>query len=348
MMLKPEHKVAILLHHGILGPKGKTGLTMLRYGRQDIVAVIDRECAGRPLEKCAGIDRDVPVVETVEKAAELGADVLVIGIAPSGGRLPPEWRDELVVAIRNGMSLVNGLHSPLSEDPRLREEMDDDQWIRDVRREPDGLSIARGRAAELSCTRVLTVGTDMAIGKKCTALEMTETARRRGMESRFVATGQSGIIISGRGVAIDAVRVDYAASAIENAVLEAGDRADVVFLEGQGSLLHPGSSATLPLIRGMQPTHLVLVHRPDRSHLHGFPDLKIPPLSRVGELYETVAAAAGVLYPAEVAAISLNTSAMGESEARAAIESAARETDLPCTDPIRYGADALVEAILCR
>ncbi len=345
-MLNSEHRIAILLHNGILGPKGKTGLTMLRYSRKNIVAVIDRECAGRQLKECAGIDREVPVVGSLQEALNYRPDVLVIGAAPSGGLLPPDWMQEVKSALKCGMSLVNGLHTRLSKAPELMACLRDGQWIWDVRSEPEGLGVARGDAAGLSCLRVLTVGTDMAIGKKCAAIEMNELALRRGLRSRFLATGQSGIMISGEGVPIDSVRIDYAASAIEQMVLRAGKESDILFLEGQGSILHPGSSATLPLIRGMQPTHLILVHRAGQSSLFGFPDKKIPPLTKVARLYEEVAGAAGVLCPSKVAAIALNTFGLTETHASEIIAEIGAETGLPCTDPVRCGAKALLDSVL--
>ncbi len=346
MKINPNHRIAILLHNGILGDKGKTGLTMLRYSKSNIVAVIDRECAGRALGECAGIIRDVPVVASVDEARPYDPDVLVIGIAPSGGILPPEWMDEISSALHSGMSLVNGLHTRLSELPEFMSVLREGQWIWDVRREPENLSVGCGKAAELQCRRVLTVGTDMAVGKKCVALEMNDCALKRGWKSKFLATGQSGIMISGGGVALDSVRVDYAAGAVEQMVLRAAMDSELLFLEGQGSILHPSSSATLPLIRGMQPTHLVLVHRAGQERIANCPELRIPPLARVVKLYEDLSAAAGVFAPSRVAAVALNTCKLPESDALEAIGSAEAETGLPCTDPVRYDAGPLLDSVL--
>ncbi len=342
MKIQPEHRLAILLHGGIRGHYGKTGLTMLRYSKNRIVAVIDVECAGLSLRECTGIDRDAPLVASVEEARLHEPDVLVIGIAPSGGRLPPEWIEEIGCALRSGMSVVSGLHTRLADTPC----MGDGQWIWDVRREPENLPIGRGAAAALPCTRVLTVGTDMAIGKKCTALEMNECARRRGLKSKFLASGQSGIMICGEGIAIDSVRVDYAAGAVEQMTLQAAGENDLLILEGQGSLLHPGSTATGPLIRGMQPTHLILVHRAGQERLRNCPELIIPPLDRVVRLYEDFSAAAGMLTPSRVAAVALNTRDLDAARAREAIRRAAEVTGLPCTDPVRCGAEMLLDAVL--
>ncbi len=345
-MLSPRHRIAIFLHNGILGPKGKTGLTMLRYSRNNIVAVIDRDCPGRRLKECSGIDRNVPIVESIQQALPYKPDVLVIGIAPSGGQLPEEWADELQLALKSGLSLVNGLHTELSEMPEFKSCLTDGQWIWDVRKEPENLSVATGAAAHLKCKRVLTVGTDMAVGKKCAALEMHLLALERGLKSKFLATGQSGIMISGEGIAIDAIRVDYAASAVEKMVLRAAEQSDLLFLEGQGSLLHPGSSATLPLMRGMQPTHLILVHRAGQKGLANIPEIKIPPLPEVVKIHEQLATAAGALHPSRVCAIAVNTLGISEKQASDAIETIEAQTGLPCTDPIRYSPAPLLDSIM--
>ncbi len=346
MRLTANHQVAILLHEGILGTNGKTGLSLLRYSHTSIVAVIDRECAGESLAELTGIHRDVPIVDSVEAAIALNADVLVIGIAPSGGALPAEWFTEIRTAVAAGLSIVNGLHAQLGNNEELRELLREGQWIWDVRREPTRLAIASAKARSLSCRRVLTVGTDMSVGKMSTSLELNRVSRQRGLRSRFLATGQAGLMIAGEGIALDAVRVDFAAGAVEQMVMQFGEDEDILHIEGQGSLLHPGSTATLPLLRGSQPTHLILVHRAKQEAIRNHPHVKIPPLSEVVRLYEMVAAAAGALQPAQVAAIALNTHHLDEAAAQDAIAQIQGETGLVCTDPVRFGADMLLDAIL--
>ena len=152
-------------------------------------------------------------------------------------------------------------------------------------------------------------------------------------------------MIAGDGVPLDAVRVDFAAGAVEQMVMKYGPDHDILFVEGQGSLIHPGSTATLPLLRGSQATHLVLVHKVGRTHIHNCPDVKIPPLPQAIEMYELVASAAGAMQPSKVAAIALNTSSFDEAEAKNAIAQVQAETGLPCTDVVRFGADLLLDAI---
>ena len=345
-MLQPDRRVAILLHDGIKGAHGKTGVALLRYSEATIVAVIDRECAGKSLPKLTGINRDVPIVATVEKALAYKPDVLVIGIAPSGGVLPDEWWQEIKQATASGLSIVNGLHTPMASIPELRDSLREGQWIWDVRQEPPNLPIASARARSLACRRVLTVGTDMGVGKMSTSLELNKAAQKRGLRSKFLATGQAGLMIAGDGVPLDAVRVDFAAGAVEQIVMRYGSDRDILHIEGQGSLLHPGSTATLPLIRGSQATHLILVHRPGQTHIRNHPQVEIPPLPEVIQLYETVARAGGAFADVKVAAIALNTFHLNVSEAQQAIEQVQAETKLPCTDVVRFGADVILDTIM--
>jgi uncharacterized NAD-dependent epimerase/dehydratase family protein len=344
-MLKTNQKVAILLHDGILGPNGKTGLTLLRYSEASIVAVIDRECAGKSLAELTRIPRDVPIVASLAEALAFAPDVLAIGIAPSGGILPLEWQAEIKQAVAAGLSIVNGLHTPMANNPELQSLLKDGQSIWDIRSEPGGLGVASGLARSLSCDRILTVGTDMAIGKMSTSLELLKAAQKRGLRAKFLGTGQAGIMISGDGIPLDAIRVDFAAGAVEQLVMRNAEDRDILFIEGQGSLLHPGSTATLPLIRGSQPTHLILVHRAGQTHIRNHPHVSIPPLPEVIQLYETVATAAGAFEQVKVVAIALNTGQLNDKEAQLAIAQTSAQTQLPCTDPVRFGGELLLDAI---
>lgn len=345
MRLKADQRVAILLHDGIRGTHGKTGLALLRYSQAPIVAVIDRQCAGESLPALTGIAREVPIVATVAQALAYVPDVLAIGIAPSGGVLPDEWHQEIKQAVIAGLSIINGLHTPLSSRPELQSSMREGQWIWDVRQEPSNLPIGSGKARLLTCRRVLTVGTDMGIGKMSTSLELNSAAQRRGLRSKFLATGQAGLMIAGDGIPLDGVRVDFAAGAVEQLVMRYNDY-DILHIEGQGSLLHPGSTATLPLIRGTQPTQLVLVHRAGQTHIRNHPHIPIPPLAKVMQLYETVAAAGGAFAPVHVVAIALNTAHLDTLSAEQAVKQTQTETNLPCTDPVRFGAEVLLDAVM--
>jgi uncharacterized NAD-dependent epimerase/dehydratase family protein len=238
------------------------------------------------------------------------------------------------------------LHTPLANRPDLVALLQPHQWIWDVRQEPQGLKIGSGAAKSLPCQRVLMVGTDMAIGKMSAALELQRTCERRGIKSKFIATGQAGMMISGEGVPLDAVRVDYAAGAIEQAVMRHGNDYDLLLVEGQGSLLHPGSTATLPLIRGSQPTQLILLHKIGQETIRNCPDVKIPPLAEVVRLYEAVASCAGAFGDVKVVAIALNGGTLPDEEVRQEIDRVTAATGLPCTDAVRFGGDVLLDALL--
>jgi uncharacterized NAD-dependent epimerase/dehydratase family protein len=344
-MLTSNHRVALLLHEGIQGTHGKTGLAMARFSPVPIVAIIDQQSVGQSFATLTSIPREIPIVAAVSDAMCYQPDVLVIGIAPSGGGLPEAWLTEVKQAIAAGWSIANGLHTPLATLPDLPT-LRSGQWIWDIRQEPTGLSVGSGQARSLPGRRVLTVGTDMSVGKMSASLAMHQVAQAQGVRSRFLGTGQGGILIAGDGIPLDAIRVDFAAGAVEQLVLRYGQDYDLLHIEGQGSLLNPASTATLPLMRGSQPTHLILVHRAGQTHIRTFPDFVIPPLPQVIGLYESLATAGGTFYPARVAGIALNTAHLSEDEARRAIALTQAETRLPCTDAIRFGAEPLLEAVL--
>lgn len=344
MRLPLNQRVAILLHEGIRNPQGKTGLSLLRYSESPIVAVIDRTCVGKSLKELTGIKRDVPIVASFTAAMEYKPQILVIGIAPKGGILPDDYWHEIKDALSAGMSLVNGLHTPLATMPDLKALLKPGQLIWDVRKEPANLGVATGLARTLSGRRVLTVGTDMAVGKMSTSLELHWASKLRKYRSKFLATGQTGLMLEGDGVPLDAVRVDFAAGAVEQMVMRFGKNYDILHIEGQGSLLHPGSTATLPLIRGSQPTQMILVHRAGQTQV--MDNVPIPPLSEVIKLYEMVASAGGAFASVPVVGIALNTGHLDESAAKEAIAQVQSETNLPCTDPIRFDAGLLLDAIM--
>lgn len=338
-------RLALLMHGHLRQYTGKMGFGLLRYSPGTVTSVIDADEAGGSLREVAGIDSDAPIVADAEAAAAIGADVLVIAVATSGGVLPAGYRSEIVTALRSGMSLINGLHGRFAEDPEFAAALQPGAFIWDVRREPEGLVSGTGRARALSCRRILTVGTDMAIGKMTASLELDAESRRRGLRSRFVASGQIGMCISGDGVPLDAVRVDFASGAIESLCLRHGPDHDVLWVEGQGSALHPGSTAWIALLRGSMPTDLVLVHRAGQRHLDGLPDVAIPPLPEVIDLYERVAAATTAYPAAKVRAIALNCGHLTSEEAADAVRAVQAETGIATADVFRDGPGPLLDAL---
>lgn len=354
-MLAVDAPVVLLQHHGLDNLRGKTGLAMLRYRQGPIPVVVDPAHAGANLEAITGLRRSAAVVASMREALPLLAApdqaVAVVGLAPAGGLLPPEVRDDLLAALEAGMCLASGLHTRLASDPELVARLRPGAWIWDLRQEPKDLTVASAKAALLPCARLLAVGSDMSVGKMSACLELQAAARRRGREARFVATGQAGILISGGGVPLDAIRVDYAAGGVERAVLEAAAGAGprtLLLVEGQGSLCHPGSTATLPLLRGSQPTQLLLVHRAGQTAVRNAPHIPLPPLPELIAVVEALAAL-GRPNPAipgpKVEAIALNTAHLTEPEARRAIAATSDLTGLPCEDPVRHGGEGLLEAL---
>jgi uncharacterized NAD-dependent epimerase/dehydratase family protein len=338
--------------HEVLGQyPGKIGHGLLRYGVAPIVAVIDRAVAGQDLRTLTGIAADIPIVASLEEALAFAPDVLIPAISPAGGRLPAGWDAEIEKALEAGLSIANGLHVAFGRDARFTRLLHrPGQFLWDVRQEPEGLTTASGQARLSAAKRVLFVGTDMNIGKMTAALEMDRQARRQGLRSKFLATGQTGIMIAGEGIALDAVKLDYAPGAVEKLILDNSRDYDYLFVEGQGSLLHPASTATLALIRGAMPTHLILVHCAEQRTIKGVPWAHIPPLPEVIQLYERVASLRGAT-PEEtiapkVVGIALNTGHLSASAAQQALDDVARETGLPVADVVRNGAQALLETVL--
>ena len=341
-------RLAILLHDGILGKHGKTGLALIRFAPERVAVVIDRQNANGSLADLTGIPlrQHIPIVENAAEALSYAPETLAIGIAPLGGRLPEAWYPDLLDALRGGLNLLNGLHTKLAEDPRLKECLQAGKWIWDIRQEPAGLVSGNGSARLLACKRVLFVGTDMSIGKMSAAIAFHRAASARRVRSKFMATGQTGIMLEGDGIPLDAIRVDFASGAVQQEVTACSHDADVVFIEGQGSLLNPASTATLPLMRGSQPTKMVLCHRAQMHHLRDFRWVRIPPLRDVVSMLESVASAGGALAPVKVGCIVMNTHGLNDAEARYEIDRIRAETGLPTEDVVRFGAQDLLDSVM--
>jgi len=340
-MLNKTHKIAIHFDDQLGRINGKMGHGALRYLDNPVACVIDAAHHGKRLHEVINFGMDCPVVASVDDAAKLGAEVLILGMAPSGGRLPSHLLGDLDRAISLGLSIINGLHEPLT--PRYPE-VAVPQWVWDIRKEPENLPIASARAAQLGNTRVLTVGTDMAIGKMTVGLEILAEARARKIDSTFLATGQIGIMIGGGGVPLDTIRVDYAGGAIEQMVLNAADR-DLVLIEGQGALQHPGSTSTLPLLRGSCPTHLILCHRAGMKTLDTNPEINLPPLHELIKLYEDLAAGLGAFPRPQTVAVAVNTSGLSEDDALREITSIEQNAGIHATDVVRFGAASILDLL---
>ena len=344
--IRPGERVAIFADGWFQTDNGKAGHALLRYGPRPVVCVVDSTQAGRTAaEVVPYAASDVPIVATVAEAAALGGEVLAIGVAPTGGKLPPAWRQALLDALALGMHVEAGLHDELGADPELRAAADRaGRDLRDLRAVPVELSTPTGEGRDLPVRIVHAVGSDCAIGKMTAVLELTLAAQDAGEQAVFVATGQVGVSVAGWGIAVDHVISDYVAGAAERLVVEGATRGDVLLVEGQGALYHPAySGVTLGLLHGCTPHVLVLCHLAGATAVDEWPDVLIPPLAELASTYEAIAAP---IRHAPVAAIVLNTRHIADAdEAREACATVERETGRVCDDPVRFGADRLWKAV---
>ena len=293
--------------------------------------------------RMAGCNADVRLPEmTPAAAAAKGARTLVVGVANRGGVISPAWIEVLVQALEAGMDLASGLHNLLRDEPELvAVAMKQGRTLHDVRVPPRRYPIATGKRRR--GRRCLAVGTDCSVGKMYTALAMERELRARGLKATFRATGQTGILITGAGVPLDAVVADFMAGSIE--VLAPENDADHWdLIEGQGSLFHASySGVTLALIHGGQPDALVLCHEPTRTHMRGLPDYALPSLEALRDL---ALATARIVNPeVRVTGVSINTAGLDEPAALALLAETEARMGLPTVDPFRQGADRLVDAL---
>ena len=349
-MLPTEPRRLVILTEGYGIDDAKTATGVIRYGSDDIVAVLDSTMVGRNVsESLPG--HDIPFVGRLSDALDrpVRPDGLLLGIAPTGGKLPPAWRSIILQAIDAGLDIHSGLHQFLAEDPEFAgAAARTGSRLIDYRRPPDRMETTLGRRHLPGKRVILTVGTDSAIGKMSVALELVAAGRRDGASAVMVPTGQTGMMIEGWGAAVDRLISDFTNGTVEWLVEQGEARGDWVFIEGQGSIDHPAYSAvTMGLIHGGTPHAMVLVHKPglaehDFDHL---PDVSFPiaPLVPFIEMHERIAE---LIAPSKVVAIALNTSLYAsDDEARALVAAIRKETGLPTDDIVRFGADGLWSAI---
>jgi uncharacterized NAD-dependent epimerase/dehydratase family protein len=338
-------KFLVLAEGGFNALTAKTASGCIRYTPEQVVGVLDSRNAGRTVQDVLGFGGNIPVVASLDEGLALRPNALLIGIAPPGGQLPAAWRDVVRRVIERGLDVWSGLHFFVGDDAELSAlAAARGVTIRDLRKPPADLPVATGRARDVDATIVLTVGSDCNIGKMTTQLQVRDALRRAtGERVVFAGTGQTGILIEGWGISVDAVVADFIAGAAERLVLEAARDADIVLVEGQGSIVHPGySGVTYGLMHGSLPHAMVMCAQPSRATVRHNPWLPIPPLPELVRLHEAVLAP---LRPSPVIAVALNTSDLGEEEALAAIERATAETGLPATDPVRFDPAPVVDAI---
>ena len=353
-----------ILAEGAFGVEtAKTAASAVRYQPERVASVIDSRFAGSTVGETLGFGGDTPIVSTFAEAMALEPrpEALLVGIAPQGGQLPDTWRAVLVAALEAGLDIISGLHFFLSDDPKLSAQAERHGCtLFDLRKPPPDLPVGAGRVMGTDAFRVLTVGTDCNTGKMTVSLELQRALATRGVRAGFAATGQTGILIAGTGIAVDAVVSDFISGAAERLTLEAiagladdvgGDDggAGIVLVEGQGSLMHPGySGVTLGLLQGTLPQAMILTWMPSRPRIYGGNHswVVLPELDEVIRRYEDALAWACPDVPGRVIGVSLATYDISADRARAAVEHAREVTGLPATDPIRFGPEPLVDAIL--
>lgn len=340
-----RYRRILLLTQGHLGVfTSKTAVVLLRYRAADVVGIVDSAFAGRRLADLVPGVPDRPIFSDVSEAAGLTPDAAFVCIHPAGGVLPADFRGQISAALDAGLDVVSGLHTWLSEDEEFnRRAAAVGARLIDLRKPPAERWVASGLATGTRCRRVLTVGTDCNVGKMVAALALTQSARRRGLDARFVATGQTGMMVAGKGTAIDAVVSDFAAGAVERLVLDEGD-SDVCFVEGQGSIGHPGfSGVTLSIMHGCCPDAMILVHHAGRTHYRIRDGGPLPPLRATWEAYEQLA---GLVHPAKIVGVALNAHGADDAVAEAERKSIAEQFGVPVLDPLHEDCGPLLDAVL--
>lgn len=320
----------------------KTAICILRYRPEQVVALLDRPGAGKTCGELLGVGGAVPVVASLAEAPP-GANALVIGIAPAGGKIPAAWRPVILEAIARGMSVVSGLHDFLKDDAEFAAAARrHGVALIDVRDNHES-ECAERRGIREGCLRIHTVANDCSLGKMVASVELTEGLKRRGVDAKFAATGQTGILVEGDGCPVDRVISDFVNGAAERLVL-ANQHHEVVVVEGQGSLFHPKySGVTLGLLHGCVPDGLVLCYEVGRTEVNGMPGFPLPSLERTREVYELMARLA---HPCRVVGIAMNSYKVSGAEAEAERERVRRAMGLPVCDVIRHGPDELVDAVM--
>ena len=333
-----------ILAHDWFPEEGKMMKGVMRYGDYEFTGIVDHNHAGESSADYLPTLPDVPIVERVADISE-PTDSLLIAERPEDGTLTDLQQSEIKAALSNGWDVLSGLHRRLSDDPAYRSVADENgATIHELRHPPEETTIAKGTAHETDARVILTVGTDCRQGKMTTTMELVDAARERGLNAGAVATGQTGIAVTGTGVCIDRTRADFTAGVVEQLVHEADEHYDLVVIEGQASILHPAYAAdTIGLLHGAMPDGLVLCHHATRTGFRNWEHFDIPPIEQYLEAY---AAVTDPICPTTVVGGSLNTSGLeDDSDARDAIETFEREIDAPAADVVRFGPDDLLEAI---
>lgn len=335
----PATRRFILFAENRLGPlSSKTANGLIRYRPREVLAVIDSTKAGKTVGSVLGYGGEIPILASVEAGLELRPDVMVIGIAPIGGGFSESWRPAVNTALAAGLTIWSGLHYFLSTDPGFAGYA---EKIWDLRKPPQGLTVAQGNWARRKSKILLTIGSDCNIGKMTTALELQTQLAARGIDTIFIGTGQSGIAIAERGVGVDAVVSDFVNGAVEAEIDKIDGQAPLILVEGQGAVTHPGySGVTLGLIHGCMPDYFILAHQPSRlvdDYNH-----PLPSLTFVKDLHEALVSP---FKPGRVLGVNMYSKDLTLDEIAPALAGIRREVNLPAEDMVRQPTGAVADAV---
>jgi uncharacterized NAD-dependent epimerase/dehydratase family protein len=331
----------VVLTQGFSDPvTAKTGASFIRYREQDVLAVLDAENAGKMALEILGAGPHIPVIRSLDEVP--AADTLLIGTAPTGGRMPEAWRAIVRSALQRGLNIVSGLHDFLGDDPELQAIAESKGvTITDVRRNAEK-DVSVGQPLGNECLRIHTMGNDCSLGKMVVTIELDKALRAKGHNSKFLATGQTGIMISGDGVPIDCVVADFVSGAAEKLVIR-NQHHDILLIEGQGSLAHPMySSVTLGLMHGCQPQGLILCYEVGRQSMGGVKGRQLVSLTQLRHACETIGR---LVHPTSAIGVAMNGRKTSAAEAETEKQRVRDETGLPVCDVFRDGPDVLVQAI---
>jgi len=334
----------VILAEKKFGPlTSKMANSAIRYLNEEIVAVIDSSNAGKTVEEVIGFGGEIPVYGILDEAFRHNPNTLLIGISPPGGKFPSAWYPLIINAIQNKLHIISGLHEFLSdiaeftilaEKYRVR--------ILDLRKHNKPNILSRGIARKFRSKIILTVGTHGNIGKMTTTIEMVKEMQERGKSADWIATGQIGILIKGKGIPIDSIKGDFISGNVEAAIASADGNYEYIFVEGQGSLQHLGySAAALGLLHGTLPDAMILCHRTDIG-VSEF-GINTDDLKRIIRIHEEMVS---FVKPAKVIGICLNTYNLSDDKSRAIIDEVEKDTGLPTTDPIKYGTAGIIDEML--
>lgn len=334
------HRQIALLTEGFSTPfYAKTAMSLLKYRPAEMLAIIDKECVGKTAQELFKLGGQVPVVASLDSIPS--CDAIYLGIATPGGKLPETWRPLIKQAIERQVDVVSGLHDFLVDDPEYLalSKISGSQLI-DVRRN-DFKRTAKCHLFRPECIRIHSVGNDCSIGKMVTTLEVQQELSKRGYHAKFLATGQTGIMITGEGSPIDCIVSDFVNGAVEELVAK-NESNDFVLIEGQGSISHPAFSAvTAGLLHGGAPQGLLFCYEAGRTHVKGLKDVPIAPMHQQMAACETLA---NLRFPSKIIAISINTRSLTDEQAMREVAQAEDRFGLPACDVYRHGAGKIADA----